>query len=207
MRKITSDRKEEILGYAFDWLSEHFESKDLLDILHGHLDMTDSEIDYFGFDFSDLEQDNRFSVFCMKDYEDSVFFTTAIPNDLYCAASTYHYYIKNDVGRDSLDSLAGCFSDQQFIDEQVFSVLCSAMSKEGRIASLIEFDFDSNQLRYCDSANDMWQTYDLQDISEAVAKSNADNTLNYSARKNIFLENIKEIETTESESESPSMSM
>lgn len=102
-----------------------------------------------------------------------------------------------------LTSLAGCFSDQQFIDEQVFSVLCSAMSKESRIASLIEFDFDSNQLRYCDSANDVWQTYDLQDVSEAVVKSNADNTLNYSARKNIFLGNLKEIEssidTTESE--------
>lgn len=191
MRKITSERKEEILGHTLDWFSEHFESKELLDILHEHLDMTDEEIDYFGFDFSDLEQDNRFSVFCMKDYEDSVFFTTAIPNDLYCAASTYHYYIKDDVGRDSLDSLAGCFSDQQFIDEQVFSVLCSAMSRTSRIASLIEFDFDSNQLRYCDGANDMWQTYDLQDISEAVVKSNADNTLNYSARKNIFLENLE----------------
>lgn len=97
------------------------------------------------------------------------------------------------------------FSDRQFIDEQVFSVLCSAMSKESRIASLIEFDFDSNQLRYGDNANDVWQTYDLQEISETVAKSNRDNTLNYSARKNIFLENIKGIETTESESESPSM--
>lgn len=205
--KANIERYKNLIQNALDWFSEHFESEELLDILHEHLDMTDEEIDYFGFDFSDLEQDNRFSVFCMKDYEDSVFFTTAIPNDLYCAASTYHYYIKDDVGRDSLDSLAGCFSDQQFIDEQVFSVLCSAISKEGKIASLIEFDFDSNQLRYCASANDMWQTYDLQDISEAVAKSNADNTLNYSARKNIFFENLEGIETTESESESPSMSM
>lgn len=204
---ISKERQTKILENALDWLSEHFESEELLDILHEHLDMTDEEIDFFGFDFSDLEQDNRFSIFCMKDYEDSVFFTTAIPNDLYCAASTYHYYIRNDVGKYSLDSLAGCFSDQQFIDEQVFSVLCSAMLKENKIASIIEFDFDSNQLRYCDYTNDKWQTYDLQDISEAVAKSNADNTLNYSARKNIFFENLKEIEATESESESPSMTM
>lgn len=208
---ITKSRKDTILGYALDWLSEHFESEELLDILHEHLDMTDDEIDFYGFDFSDLEQDNRFSVFCMKDYEDAVFFTTAIPNDLYCVASTYHYYMKSDIGRRSLDSLAGCFSDQKFIDEQVFSVLCSAMSKESRIASLIEFDFDSNQIKYCDNANGMWQTYDLQDISEAVENSNRNNDLNYSVRKNIFLKSLegKEINSdmTESESESPSMSM
>jgi len=209
---ISKERQTKILENALDWFSEHFEAKELLDILHEHLDMTDAEIDLFGFDFSDMEQDNRFSVFCMKDYEDAVFFTTAIPNDLYCVASTYHYYIKDDVGRLSLDSLAGCFSDQQFIDEQVFSVLCAAMSKDSRIASLIEFDFDSNQLNYCDNSDGMWQTYDLNDLSEAVRKSNSNNDLNYAARQKIFIESIsgKEINNTVEETdeeESPSMRM
>lgn len=210
---ISKERQTKILENALDWFSEHFEAKELLDILHEHLDMTDAEIDLFGFDFSDLEQDNRFSVFCMKDYEDAVFFTTAIPNDFYCAASTYHYYIKDDVGRKSLDSLAGCFSDQQFIDEQVFSVLCAAMSKDSRIASLIEFDFDSNQLNYCDNADGMWQTYDLSDISEAVRKSNSNKDLNYATRQNIFIESIsgKEIsntvEDTNTENKSPAMNI
>ncbi|GEM_PF-617544 len=209
---ISKERQTKILENALDWFSEHYESKELLDILHEHLDMTDAEIDLFGFDFSDMEQDNRFSVFCMKDYEEAVFFTTAIPNDLYCVASTYHYYIKDDVGRLSLDSLAGCFSDQQFIDEQVFSVLCAAMSKDSRIASLIEFDFDNEQLKYCDNADGMWQTYDLNDISESVLKSNSNNDLNYTARKNIFMESIskKEISNTVEETdeeESPSMRM
>lgn len=148
----------------------------------------------------------------MKDYEDAVFFTTAIPNDFYCAASTYHYYIKDDVGRKSLDSFAGCFSDQQFIDEQVFSVLCTAMSKDSRIASLIEFDFDNEQLKYCDNSDGMWQTYDLNDLSEAVRKSNSNNDLNYAARQKIFIESIsgKEINNTVEETdeeESPSMRM
>lgn len=210
---ISKERQTKILENALDWFSEHFEAKELLDILHEHLDMTDAEIDLFGFDFSDMQQDNRFSVFCMKDYEDAVFFTTAIPNDFYCVANTYHYYIKDDVGRKSLDSLAGCFADQQFIDEQVFSVLCAAMSKDSRIASLIEFDFDSNQLNYCENANGIWQTYDLNDISEAVRKSNSSKDLNYAARHNIFIESIsgKEIsnavEETDAESESPSMRM
>ena len=210
---ISKERQTKILEKALDWFSEHYESKELLDILHEHLDMIDAEIDLFGFDFSDLEQDTRFSVFCMKDYEDAVFFTTAIPNDFYCVASTFHYYIKDDVGVNSLDSLAGCFSDQQFIDEQVFSVLCAAMSKDSRIASLIEFDFDSNHLNYCDNANGIWQTYDLNDISEAVRKSNSNKDFNYAARKNIYMESISEkeisctAEETDTESESPSMTM
>ncbi len=210
---ISKERQTKILEKALDWFSEHYEPKDLLDILHKHLDMTDSEINLFGFDFSDMEQDNRFSVFCMKDYEDAVFFTTAIPNDFYCVASTYHYYIKDDVGRLSLDSLAGCFSDQQFIDEQVFSVLCAAMSKDSRIASLIEFDFDSNYLKYCDNANGMWQTYDLNDLSESVRKSNSNKDLNYAARQNIFIESISEkeissaVEDTNTENKSPAMNM
>lgn len=210
---ISRERQTKILEKALDWFSKHYESKELLEILHEHLDMTDAEIDLFGFDFSDLEQDNRISVFCLKDYEDAVFFTTEIPNDLYCVSSVYHYYMKNNIGKHSLDSLAGCFADKHFIDEQVFSVLCSAMPKDSRIASLIEFDFDSNQLSYCDNADSMWQTFDLDDISEAVSNSNKNGELNFAARKNIFLENLekKEIDSTinvtESESESPSMSM
>lgn len=211
MTDISKERQTKILENALDWFSEHFESKELLDILHEHLDMTDSEIDLFGFDFSDLEQDNRLSVFCLKDYENAVFFTTAIPNDLYCVSTVYHYFMKDNVDKYTLDSLAGCFSDRQFIDEQVFSVLCAAMSKDSRIASLIEFDFESNQLNYCDNTNGVWQTYDLNDISEAYAKANQNNGLCTATRKNIFYENIsgKEIEcSTESdEEESPSMSM
>ncbi len=62
---ISKERQTKILENALDWFSEHFEAKELLDILHENLDMTDAEIDLFGFDFSDMEQeeDNRFSYY------------------------------------------------------------------------------------------------------------------------------------------------
>lgn len=208
---FTLNKLQSLFEKALERISgEYIERDELLKVFRDDIGMTDEEIDYFGFDFSDLEQDNRISVFCLKDDEDAVFYTTAIPNDLYCVASTYHYYMKNDVGRLSLDSLAECFSDMQFVDEQVFSVLCSAISNDKRIASLIEFDFDSKQLKYCDSADGVWRTYDLQDISEAVIKSSNNNDLNYSARKNIFLEHLdgQEInDTTETQNISPSITM
>lgn len=213
MSEIKSERENEILNNALGWISEHLDDEELLRVLHEHLKMTDEEIDYYGFDFSDLIQNTGFSVFCFKDYENAVFFTTAIPNDLYSVSSVYHCYMKDDVGKYTLDSLAGCFSDQQFIDEQVFSVLCAAMPQDNRIASLIEFDFDSNQLNYCDNANGMWQTYDLNDISEAVRKSNSNENLYYAERKNIFIENISEkeisstVEETNTESEISSIRM
>lgn len=211
---ISRERYEEMFRNALYRISEEYiEKNELLKVFREEIGLTDEEIDYFGYDFSDLEQDNRISVFCLKDYEDAVFFTTEIPNDLYCVSSVYHYYMKNNIGRHSLDSLAGCFADKHFIDEQVFSVLCSAMPKDSRIASLIEFDFDSNQLNYCDNADSMWQTFDLEDISEAVSNSNKNKELNYAARENIFKECIADkeisstVEETDTESESPSMSM
>lgn len=44
---ISNERQNEILGNALDWFSEHYEQKELLNILHDKLVMTDSEIDFF----------------------------------------------------------------------------------------------------------------------------------------------------------------
>ena len=53
---ISNERQNEILGNALDWFSEHYEQEELLNILHDKLGMTDSEIDFFGFDFNgDIE--------------------------------------------------------------------------------------------------------------------------------------------------------
>lgn len=53
---ISNERQNEILGNVLDWFSEHYEQEELLNILHDKLGMTDSEIDFFGFDFdTDIE--------------------------------------------------------------------------------------------------------------------------------------------------------
>lgn len=208
---ILKERQTKILENALDWFSEHFEAKELLDILHEHLDMTDAEIDYFGYDFSDLEQeeDNRFSIIHLHDFDEDYCITSSKSYDLYDAAEIYHKYMKADVGKLTLDSFAHWFDDPNWIDERLYPILCQSLSKNGEISTIINFDFANEELIY--SIDSELRVYDLEDVSEAYAKANQSNGLCTATRKNIFYENIlgKEIEcSTESdEEESPSMRM
>ncbi len=211
MNKISNDRKEQILGYALDWLSEHFESEELLDILHENLDMSNEEIDYFGFDFSDLEQeeDNRFSIIHLHDFDEDYCLTSSKSYDLYNAAEIYHKFMKADVGKLTLDSFVHWFDDPNWIDERLYPILCQSLSKNGEISTIINFDFANEELIY--NIDSELMVYDLEDVSEAYAKANRNNGLCTATRKNIFYENIigKEIECSieSDEEESPSMNM
>lgn len=206
---ISKERQTKILENALDWFSEHYESKELLDILHEHLDMTDAEIDLFGFDFSDLEQeeDNRFSIIHLHDFDEDYCITSSKSYDLYDAAEIYHKNMKADVGKLTLDSLAHWFDDPNWIDERLYPILCQSLSKNGEISTIINFDFANEELIY--SIDSELRVYDLEDVSEAYEKANQNNGLCTATRKNIFYENIigKEIEcsTEEDEEESPSM--
>lgn len=208
---ISKKRQTKILENALDWFSEHFEAKELLDILHEHLDMTDAEIDSFGFDFSDLEQeeDNRFSIIHLHDFDEDYCLTSSKSYDLYDAAEIYHKNMKADVGKLTLDSLAHWFDDPNWIDERLYPILCQSLSKNGEISTIINFDFANEELVY--SIDSELRVYDLEYVSLAYAKANQNNKLCTATRKNIFYENIlgKEIEcSTESdEEESPSMRM
>lgn len=208
---ISKERQTEILGKALDWFSEHYEPEELLDILHEHLDMTDWEIDFFGFDFSDLEQeeDNRFSIIHLHDFDEDYCITSSKSYDLYDAAEIYHEYMKANVGKLTLDSLVHWFDDPNWIDERLYPILCQSLSKNGEISTIINFDFADEELIY--SIDSEFRVYDLEDVSEAYAKANQNNGLCTATRKNIFYENIlgKEIEcsTEADEDESPSMRM
>lgn len=208
---ISKERQTKILENALDWFSEHFDFEELYEILTDKLTMTDAEIDSFGFDFSDLEQeeDNRFSIIHLHDFDEDYCITSSKSYDLYDVAEIYHKYMKADVGKLTLDSLAHWFDDPNWIDERLYPILCQSLSKNGEISTIINFDFANEELIY--SIDSELRVYDLEDLSEAYAKANQNNGLCTATRKNIFYENIlgKEIEcSTESdEEESPSMSM
>ena len=211
MRKITSERMEKILGHALDWFSEHFKAKEMLDILHDHLDMTDEEIEFFGFDFSDLEQDDdgKFSIVHLHDFEDDCCVITSSHYDLYEIAKIYCTFTKEAIGDVTLDSFAYRFADPNWIDERLYPILCQSMNNNEKIAIIIDFNFEDDELIYSMNS-EKEKIYDLVDLSKAFEKSNRDDGLNPASRKSIFYANIlgKELNSiTESESESPSMSM
>lgn len=188
---ISKERQTKILENALDWLSKHFESEELIDILHEHLDMTDDEIDFYGFDFSDLEQDDdgKFSIVHLHDSDDDYCVTTSSPHDLYEIAKIYCTCIKEDIGNVTLDSLAHWFADSNWIDERLYPILCQSMNSNEKIANIIDFNFEDDELIYFMNSEEE-KIYDLVDLSEAFEKSNRNNGLNTASRKNIFYANI-----------------
>lgn len=209
---ISRERYEEMFRLALKRISEEYIERDeLLKVFRKEIGLTDAEIDFFGYDFPDLEQeeDTRFSIIHLHDFDEDYCITSSKSYDLYDAAEIYHKYMKADVGKLTLDSLAHWFDNPNWIDERLYPILCQSLSKNGEISTIINFDFANEELIY--SIDSELRVYDLEDVSEAYEKANQNNGLCTATRKNIFYENIlgKEIEcSTESdEEESPSMSM
>ncbi len=214
MTDVSKEKLESILNYALDYIGQFNKGEELRTILREELDMTDDEIDYFGFDFSylDEEEDNRFSIIHLHDSDEDYCITASKSYVLYDAAEIYYKYMKADVGKVTLDSLAHWFDDPNWIDERLYPILCQSMNSSDEIANIIDFNFEDNELIYFMNSEEE-KIYDLVDLSEAFEKSNRNNGLNTATRKNIFYANIlgKELnsltDTTESENESPSMNM
>ena len=213
MNDISNEKLKTILGHALTYIGKSHEGEELRNILREHLDMSDDEIDYFGFDFSDLdeEEDNRFSVIHLHDFDEDYCYTTSKSYDLYSIAEVYHNFIEANVRKVTLDSLAYYFSDTNQVDERLYPILCQSQNANGDISTIINFDFADEELIYMIDSG--IKVYEFSDISKAYAKANQSKGLCTATRKNIFYENIlgKEIEDTvcddETEDESQGLTM
>ncbi len=56
MTDISKEKLETILNHALDYIGQFNKGEELRAILREELDMTDDEINYFGFDFSYLDE-------------------------------------------------------------------------------------------------------------------------------------------------------
>ena len=138
---ISNERQNEILGNALDWFSEHYEQEELLNILHDKLGMTDSEIDFFGFEFdSDIEDEKDLSIVHFHNDDEDYCLTTDAPFYLWEAANAYVNTIKDVKDRWSLDSIAENIADGIMIDERIYPILCKSMAPDGNIVSVVDFN-------------------------------------------------------------------
>ena len=102
---FTDEEVKEMLAYY--GLSEHYEQKELLNILHDKLGMTDSEIDFFGFDFdTNIEDEKDLSIVHFHNDDEDYCLTTDAPFYLWETANAYVNTIKDVKDRWSLDSIA-----------------------------------------------------------------------------------------------------
>lgn len=209
MTDISKERQNEILEKALDWFAEHFESKELLDILHEHLDMNDSEIELFGFDLPSVESTEQISLIHLHERDDDCYFYTNKPIDLFRAACIYQYNMSSNIDRLTLDSFISEFGEADLINETAFSIMSKSILSSEKIANVMEFDFESNRFNMCDKANCKWSSFHLCDIGEAIDEATFNDKLSLSEQHKIFIEQLKGKEIIEpiSSDESQIMSM
>lgn len=151
------------------------------------------------------EAARRFAVIHLGDGDESFHFTTDNCTDFFDISKVYHNDIRDKVGRYTLDSLADYFGEYQPINELTFSVLCDAMPNDPRITALVDFDFENNKVCVCDSSDNAWYTYSLDDISRAVNKANRKSGLLNEDRREIFNTDLEGKEMLSNEQESQTM--
>ncbi|MGN0005282.1 MAG: hypothetical protein ACI37Z_04870 [Candidatus Gastranaerophilaceae bacterium] len=209
MTDISKERQNEILEKALDWFAEHFESKELLDILHEHLDMNDSEIDFFGFDLPSVESTEQISLIHLHERDDDCYFYTNKPLSLFQAACIYQYNMSSNINRLTLDSFISEFGEADLINETAFSIMSKSISSSEKIANVMEFDFESNRFNIYDRGNCKWNSFHLCDIGEAIDEATFNDELSLSEQHSIFIKQLqgKEIIEPISSDESQIMSM
>lgn len=190
---ISNERQNEILGNALDWFSEHYEQEELLNILHDKLGMTDSEIDFFGFDFdSDIEDEKNLSIVHLHNDDEDYCLTTDAPFYLWEAANAYVNTIKDIKDRWSLDSIAENIADCTMIDERIYPILCKSMAPDANIVSVVDFNLSDNELFIKYNRDDFWYKFHLDDICGAYNQVTSTPGLSQVMQKRMFLKTITE---------------
>ena len=209
MTDISKERQNEILEKALDWFSEHFDNKELCEILKRHLTMSDEEMDFFGFDLPSVESTEQISLIHLHERDDDCYFYTNKPIDLFRAACIYQYNMSSNIDRMTLDSFISEFGEAEIINETAFSIMSKSISSSEKIANVMEFDFESNQFNMCDKANCKWNSFHLCDIGEAIDEATFNDELSLSEQHSIFIKQLqcKEINEPISSDESQIMSM
>lgn len=210
------DRYKMICVKAFDYIEKTTDFNELYNLLHDKFGLTDEEIDEFGYDFSDLEQetDDNFSIIHFHDYDDDFCISTYKSLDLYQIAEIYRKDMKYEVGRVTLDSLANDFPDSIMVDEKLYPVLCNSIENDDRIASIANFNLEDDVLDFRNSSDKNWRTFNLKDISYTADLIDEQKRISDSKKNELFCNLIagKQInidtdcEDTEQES-SPTMQM
>lgn len=209
---ISRERYEELFEKALERISgEYIERDELLKVFRDEIGMTDEEIDYFGYDFSDLEVSKGISLIHLHEQNDDCYLYLNKPYNLFKAAIAYQYNIKNNLNHLTLDSFVSAFEDARILDNTAYSFMCRHISPDGELASIYEFDFDSNILSVCNKRNCEWSRFYFCDIGEAIDEATFKDNLPIEDKHSIFIQQLIGREIEESidadESESPSMSM
>lgn len=141
-----------------------------------------------------------FAVYHLHDDFNDYHFTDEFNNTFYDAACRYCEMLEYGYKSKTTDTVAQeYFSDHQPINTSVFSVLCDTMPNNNKISALIEFDLEDETVSVCDSSDNAWRVYHLEDVAEAVHKVKLKPDIDFRTDQEIFGEALesKEIDLSE----------
>lgn len=157
------------------------------------------------------QSENCFAVYHLHDDFDDYHFTDEFNNTFYDAACRYCEMLEDGYKSKTTDTIAQeYFSDHQTINIPLFSVLCDTMPNNNKISALIEFDLENETVSVCDSSDNAWRVYGLEDITEAMRKVGAKSNSDFRTDREIFSEALEGKELTlkdESQTDEPTMQM
>ena len=128
----------------------------------------------------------RFAVIRFQENRDDIHFTVPLRDGFFSAANLYSHYIKDEVGKYPLEIIAGHFGDYNPIDGFTFSALCDSMPNNQRITALMDFDFDDGTVSVCESSDNAWWTYTLEDVSTAVYHAERNTEFPFETMREVF---------------------
>ena len=89
------------------------------------------------------------AVIHLHDSDDDIHLTSELRSSLFEIAYAYHFFMRADVSKVTLDSLAINFGEYTLIDLPTFAILSDAIGKDDRIKTIADFDFEDNKTLFC----------------------------------------------------------
>lgn len=126
------------------------------------------------------------AVIHLHDSDDDIHLTSELRSSLFEIAYVYHFFMRADVGKVTLDSLAINFGEYTLINLPTFAILSDAIGKDDRIKTMADFDFEDNKISIWEQDKNVWNTYLLDDISDAVKKATIDSNFSLETQIQIF---------------------
>ena len=165
LNKILSEQDKSLdaeLSSAIDTLYEKYVPEKLKAEIESLIERENAEL---------RQTENCFAVYHLHDDFDDYHFTDEFNNTFYDAACRYCEMLEYGYKSKTVDTVAHeYFPDNQPINASVFSVLCNTMPNDNRISALIEFDLEDETVSVCDSSDNAWRAYHLEDVADAVHK-------------------------------------
>jgi hypothetical protein len=128
----------------------------------------------------------RFCVIRFHDRNEDFYFTASGDENFYTAASVYKNSLKEDVEKYTLDSLATNFIYRRTLDKLTYAVLCKAQSNDKRIARVIEFDFENEELFIRENTDPSLRRYRMTDLETAAEIAEEVPGISDATRQSIF---------------------